>query len=261
MNNTIFLRKILIGIVLGMEFLGHSLNAHKPKVASHAPCGQQEISVASDSQETAEEQSVNPQIVDRFAGITVDNSEKIFSLLLERMETCFVQESRIREWFFSTAFHLIFFGVDVNTRDNMGRTLLHWVANERKLKLARCLLRRGAYVNARDHEGIVPLHWAVSNNGGGRDLGIVKFLIRHGADINAKDNALWTPLHYATIYSDNFEIVELLVKMGADVNVQDDSGATPLAVAKEIAAQRPNDSTVQAIVNLLEQQQTSSASH
>jgi RNA polymerase sigma factor (sigma-70 family) len=51
-------------------------------------------------------------------------------------------------------------GLDVNTRDIDGRTLLSWAAQRGQLDATSFLLRQGAELNARDRAGMTALAWA-----------------------------------------------------------------------------------------------------
>jgi RNA polymerase sigma factor (sigma-70 family) len=51
-------------------------------------------------------------------------------------------------------------GLDADTPDSDGRTLLSWAAQRGQLDAIRWLLRRSASLNARDHAGLTPLGWA-----------------------------------------------------------------------------------------------------
>jgi ankyrin repeat protein len=124
-------------------------------------------------------------------------------------------------------------GVDPNTRDVHGLTLLHaaaWCGDESAVEL---LLKAGADPNARDAEGNTPLHVAAR-----REFPqVVLLLLKYGADPNAANARGETPLHIAargkeyTIGSDNYAVVSILVKHGADVNARDRDGNTPLHYA------------------------------
>ena len=55
-------------------------------------------------------------------------------------------------------------GVDVNTRDEDGKTLLHQAVGRGHLDVVELLLRNGADANAKDDSGKTPLKWAVERN-------------------------------------------------------------------------------------------------
>jgi RNA polymerase sigma factor (sigma-70 family) len=59
---------------------------------------------------------------------------------------------------------LLIDGLDVNTRDLDGRTLLSWAAQRGQLDATDFLLRHGAELNARDRSGTTPLGWAERAN-------------------------------------------------------------------------------------------------
>ncbi len=117
-------------------------------------------------------------------------------------------------------------GVELNEKDDVGRTPLHRAANK---EVAELLISNGADVNAQDDGGSTPLHWA-------RTEGVAELLITNGADVNAKNNSGQTPLHWAS--SPFFIpkevailIVSKLVSKDAAVNVMDKNGSSPLNMA------------------------------
>ena len=55
-------------------------------------------------------------------------------------------------------------GVDVNAKDDWGKTLLHSTAEMRRKEIAELLIAEGADVNAKDSWGITPLHYATAND-------------------------------------------------------------------------------------------------
>ncbi|AKT34475.1 Ankyrin repeat [Pyrobaculum sp. WP30] len=133
----------------------------------------------------------------------------------------------------SIAWLLLSRGVDPNTRDVHGLTLLHaaaWCGDESAVEL---LLKAGADPNARDAEGNTPLHVAARR----MFPQVALLLLKHGADPNAVNARGETPLHIAargdehTIGSGNYAVVSVLVKHGADVNARDKDGNTPLHYA------------------------------
>ncbi|XP_054837528.1 acyl-CoA-binding domain-containing protein 6 [Eublepharis macularius] len=77
-------------------------------------------------------------------------------------------------------------------------------------------------VNTKDEKGRALLHWACDR--GHKEL--VSVLLQHTADVNSQDDEGQTALHYASTceFSD---IVELLLKSGADPTVRDTEGYLP----------------------------------
>jgi len=114
-------------------------------------------------------------------------------------------------------------GVDVNAKDNDGRTPLHYAAKYATKQVVELLIPNGADVNAKMKDGATPLHVAAQD--GHKE--IAELLIDKGADVDAQDVNGWTPLH-STAYKGHREIVELLIAKDADVNAKDVDGRTPL---------------------------------
>ncbi|KAJ1171946.1 hypothetical protein NDU88_003803 [Pleurodeles waltl] len=77
-------------------------------------------------------------------------------------------------------------------------------------------------VNLKDEEGRTLLHWACDR--GHHEL--VSVLLQHKADINRQDNEGQTALHYASS-CEFLDIVDILLKCGADPGLRDQDGALP----------------------------------
>ena len=83
-------------------------------------------------------------------------------------------------------------GADVNAKDNNRQeTILHEMAHQGKLEIAKILLDNGANINEEDIQGFTALHVAAEFN----QVEIAELLIEKGADVNAKSVTLFTPLH------------------------------------------------------------------
>ena len=54
-------------------------------------------------------------------------------------------------------------GVNINGRDNQGRTALHLAAIRGHVEVAKLLLERGADAECTDDDGWTPLRWAAAN--------------------------------------------------------------------------------------------------
>lgn len=85
-------------------------------------------------------------------------------------------------------------------------------------------------VNTKDEEGRVLLHWACDR--GHKEL--VSLLLQHKADINCQDNEGQTALHYASA-CEFADIVELLLNSGADPSIKDMEGSLPEEVTESSA--------------------------
>jgi len=104
------------------------------------------------------------------------------------------------------------------------RALLN-AASSGNIVAAKKHLAAGADVNAKDIVGKTPLHWAAGNEG----RQVAELLIANGADVNAQSE-MGTPLHFAAAFGHK-EIAELLIAKGAGVNAKSDDGdwaETPL---------------------------------
>lgn len=131
---------------------------------------------------------------------------------------------------------LLSHGVDVNTRDDSGRTLLHsavprYAFGEPVVKVGektiiQMLLAAGADVDAADSDGVTPLLLTASRG----HIKAAKQLLAGGANANAKDRQGMTPLHRVAV-DGPMELIERLVARGADVNAVDRDGWTPAHMA------------------------------
>ena len=100
--------------------------------------------------------------------------------------------------------------VDVNSRDENGRTALIEAAFGGHEETVRALIERGADVNACDRDGWTALMESASK---GR-LGIVKIILEAGADLRAKNKNGWTALKASARSS--AKIHRLLKESGAE---------------------------------------------
>jgi cytohesin len=115
-------------------------------------------------------------------------------------------------------------GADLMERYNGNKTLLHEGAGA---ELIEFLIKKGLNVNAKDDLGRTPLHYLSMNDFHTKEI---KLLIKAGADVNAVDLNFQSPLHLASKEACN-KTVQILVKAGADVNAVDLRGNIPLHLA------------------------------
>ena len=102
-------------------------------------------------------------------------------------------------------------GLDLNSKNRMGWTILHIAVNKKHTEIAKLIIDKGADVNIRDNRGRRPIHLAVET--GQKD--IVEALIAKGADINAIDSRAENALTLAK-KNNHKEITDLLLKNGAE---------------------------------------------
>ncbi len=123
---------------------------------------------------------------------------------------------------------LIEYGVDLNVRDSLGRTVLEIAILWCLPDIVKLLLIHGADPNSRDNRGITPLmKTAILGIKDARPLKdklqIVMHLVDSAAELNAQSPEGKTALMYATGNS-RIEIVELLVSSGASLSICDRQG-------------------------------------
>ncbi|MBL0165745.1 MAG: ankyrin repeat domain-containing protein [Propionivibrio sp.] len=121
------------------------------------------------------------------------------------------------------AINLIKRGVDVNTVDKAGNTLLIQAVRRDVPELFDYLLLRRAKLNVRNRNGETALSLAAYTG----KLQYVQRLIEAGADVNFYG---WSPLTYAA-YNGHTAIVDYLLKRGAEINATTENGSSALFFA------------------------------
>lgn len=123
----------------------------------------------------------------------------------------------------SAAIELIKRGLDVNTVDRSGNTLLIQAVRGDVPGLFDYLLQHRARVNTRNKNGETALSIAAYRG----KLPYVKRLVDAGGEINFFG---WPPLIYAA-YNGHLDVVDYLIKRGAEVNAKTENGSTALFFA------------------------------
>jgi ankyrin repeat protein len=121
-------------------------------------------------------------------------------------------------------------GVEVDCKDNLGRTPLSWAAGRGHEAIVQLLLlREDVEINSTDNRGRTPLSWAAA---AGHE-GVVKLLLsRQHIHINATDSQGRTPLLWAVATNPNEAVtLQLLQKQAAGIVAIDSTGATALHIA------------------------------
>jgi len=104
-------------------------------------------------------------------------------------------------------------GADLNFRDYLGKTPLHYVSS---IDAAKLLIDSGADLNILDNNNRTPLFEVDDPN-------IAIFLIDRGASFNLKDKDSFTPLH---LWVNHPKVAKHLLIAGANPNVQLARGGT-----------------------------------
>ena len=121
--------------------------------------------------------------------------------------------------------------LDVNIRDNKGRTVLFDFAykirfEEENFKIAQLFLKKGLEINATDEKGqtvLYPAGYYFKEN-------FLNFLIDHGVDMDRRDHKGRTVLIDVTLLSKT-QAMKILLERGADHKIADNKGRTVLDVA------------------------------
>lgn len=123
----------------------------------------------------------------------------------------------------SAAIELIKRGMDVNTVDRAGNTLLIQAMRRDVPELIDYLMQRRARINTRNRNGETALSIAAYTG----KLSYVQRLIEAGAEINFYG---WAPLSYAA-FNGHTAIVEYLLQRGAEIDSPTENGSTALFFA------------------------------
>lgn len=114
-------------------------------------------------------------------------------------------------------------GMDVNTVDREGNTLLMISARTENMELMKFLLANGAAINRRNRFGDTALLLAaIKGSVAGVDL-----LHKSGAQLEPGG---WSALHYS-VFSESSELLGWLVKQGAKLDARAPNGQTALMLA------------------------------
>ena len=114
-------------------------------------------------------------------------------------------------------------GMDVNTNDMDGSTLLMLAIRNDNLALVESLMKYRPNLSRRNSVGEVALSLAAF----GDDQRLVKLLLEAGADPDLGD---WKALHYAA-FKGSLETTQLLLAFAAKTNVRAPNQQTPLMLA------------------------------
>jgi ankyrin repeat protein len=111
-------------------------------------------------------------------------------------------------------------GIDVNARDEVGKSALH-SAGASKPEVISVLLAAGADEKAKDQWDRTPLHFVAATG----SIENIKLLLDAGAKVNAKTANDWTPIHGAAKWGAQ-ENIMVLLEAGADAAARTEMGET-----------------------------------
>lgn len=114
-------------------------------------------------------------------------------------------------------------GMDVNTADRDGSTLLLIAARTGNEALAGFLLDNRASLYRANRHGDTPILAAAAQG----EVALVERFLAAGAELNPKG---WTPLHYAS-YGNHKALVSLLIHKGAEIELRAPNGYTAAMLA------------------------------
>ena len=128
---------------------------------------------------------------------------------------------------FSIVRYLTDKGANLNLKENNGNTLMHFAALSGNLEMIRYLTEKEVDVKVVNNYNTTPLHLASLNG----YLNIVQYFIEEkSAELNAKNNGGNTAMHFAAS-SGYLRIIKYLQGKGADVNLSNQDGWTPMLEA------------------------------
>jgi ankyrin repeat protein len=114
--------------------------------------------------------------------------------------------------------------------DRLGRTPLHYAANEGLHDEATRLLEGGSDPSARDDNGWTPLHFAAQSGA----HKVITLLLTHGAEIDALDSNGNSPLWRAVFsFKGDGAPIGALRAAGADPLKENSHGISPVELARD----------------------------
>ncbi|XP_066137555.1 putative ankyrin repeat protein RF_0381 [Euwallacea fornicatus] len=108
--------------------------------------------------------------------------------------------------------HLDIYNFQVNSKDHLGNSLLHYAARKGNIEATQKLLALSASPDILDEKGSTPLHLACIK----KHIAVVRILLDHAAKIDIKNYFGYTPLSLAVRCGDE-ALVRYLIKKGADI--------------------------------------------
>ena len=142
-------------------------------------------------------------------------------------------------------------GLDVNSIDEKGISLLHKAVIIGNIDLVKLLVENGADLDIElkrvnsNHMRLTPILYAVIQN----KKNIVSYLINQGVDVDKKLNSNTTILHHASAHN-HVDLVQLIISKDADINSCDTNGMSPLHYASNIGNKKIIEILIEAGANV-----------
>lgn len=162
--------------------------------------------------------------MDNNIDINTENVDEVRSYLETKANRPITEDKLCKALFFeaamlgrtSTVELLLDKGIDINTLNEKGETVLHLLALSNHTDLLELLLQRGdnVFVNRQSKNGRTALHWAVLME----NVKLVELLLKHGASVDMQDKNQETAL-YIAVERKNEPIVKLLIDKDAVVKL------------------------------------------
>lgn len=119
-------------------------------------------------------------------------------------------------------------GINVNSKNESGKTALMLAAFSGKINVVKVLVNNGAKYDVIDNLGQTVLHYAVD----GGNLDSIQFLLLEGVEVDKCDTASsWSPLLRTAAVGGNKDVAEILLKYKANPNLLDKDNKSALMIA------------------------------
>ena len=126
-------------------------------------------------------------------------------------------------------------GVNIDTRDGFGNTLLMMSVHHQKEGLVKWALSQGANIDSINFAGVCAMHIACHESSG--SFALSQLLVNYGADLEITDSNGCTVLHYGASAGDS-NLVSLLINAGASSLAKDLNQFMPLDYALESGSEQ-----------------------
>lgn len=114
----------------------------------------------------------------------------------------------------------------INSKDNRGKTMMHYAVCNSNKSILELLYRYGAELNIPDETGMTPLHVCALWD----RKGPARWLIEHGANLQLKDKFGDNALHTSAVFG-SINIGKYLLDIGMSIDEKNAEGLTPIDLA------------------------------